>query len=52
MNTYTIEAVKRITLRATVEAASREQAFQIVDEEYIVDDFEEVATDFTFTHVS
>ena len=52
MNTYTIEAVRRVHLRATVEAANREEAMRIVDEEYIVPDFEEVGGDFTFTYCS
>lgn len=52
MNTYTIEAVRRVYLRATVEAATRAEAFRIADEEYIVPDFEEIGGDFTFTHIS
>jgi hypothetical protein len=52
MNTYTIEAMKIIRLRATLEAPTREEAFEIVDTEYIVDDFEETGTEFVFTHIS
>lgn len=50
MATYTFEAVKRIYLRTTVEAETREEAFQIADKEFIIDDFEETGTDFTWTY--
>lgn len=50
MATYTFEAVKRIYLQATVEADTREEAFEIADKEFIIDDFEETGTDFTWTH--
>lgn len=52
MNTYTVEATKRIYLRATIEANSLEEAHKIADEELIVPDFEEIGTDFTLTHIS
>jgi hypothetical protein len=51
MGTYTVEAVKRIYLRATIEADSLEDAHKIADEELIVPDFEETGTDFTLTFV-
>lgn len=51
MTKYTIEAVRRIYLRADVEANSREEAFEIVDREFIDDDFEVTNSDFTFTSV-
>lgn len=52
MPKYTVEAVKRIYLRTDVIADTREEAFKIVDENYIVDDFDEIGTDFTFTYIS
>jgi hypothetical protein len=52
MNTYTIEAARVTRLRATVEAATREEAFQLVDTEFIDDDFEEIGSEFTFTYCS
>lgn len=52
MATYTVEAIKRIYLRTTIEADSMEEAYKIADEELITDDFEETNTDFTLTHLS
>lgn len=48
MATFTMEATKRIYLRTTIEADSIEEAQKIADE-LIVDDFEEIGTDFTET---
>lgn len=50
MKTYTIEAVKRTYLTTTVVANSIEEAYE-KSREYIIDDFEETGTDFTYTHV-
>lgn len=50
MTTYVIEAVRRTYLRAEIEAATRKEAFEIVDKEYIDDDFEVINSDFTFTY--
>tara|TARA_B110000977_G_scaffold165939_1_gene213517 strand:+ start:259 stop:417 length:159 start_codon:yes stop_codon:yes gene_type:complete len=50
MTTYFIEAIRRTYLRAEIEAATRQEAFEIVDKEYIDDDFEVMGSDFTFTH--
>jgi hypothetical protein len=52
MQTYTIEATKRIYLRTTIEADSLEEAHKIADEELITDDFEEINTDFTLTFIA
>ena len=49
---YTVEAIKRIHLRAVIEADSLEEAQRIADEELIIDDFEETGSDFTLTHLS
>ena len=51
MATYTVEAVKRIHLKATVEANSLEEAQKIADKELIVPDFDEVGTDFTLGEI-
>jgi hypothetical protein len=51
MGTYTVEAVRRVILRTTVEAEDREAALKIADEELITDDFEEIGGDFTFTFI-
>lgn len=48
MATFTMEATKRIYLRTTIEAETLEEAQKIADE-LIVDDFEEIGTDFTET---
>ena len=50
MATFTMEATKRIFLRTTIEADSIEEAQKIADE-LIVDDFEEIGTDFTETYL-
>ena len=52
MSKYTVEAIKRIYLRTTIEADSLGEAHKIADEELITDDFEETGTDFTLTHLS
>ena len=52
MTKYTVEAVKRIYLRTTIEADTPEEARRIADEDLIVDDFEEINTDFTLTYFS
>jgi len=51
METYTVEATKRIYLRTTIQAESLEEAQKIADEDLIVPDFEESGTDFTLTFV-
>lgn len=48
MATFTMEATKRIYLRTTIEAETLEEAQKIANE-LIVDDFEEIGTDFTET---
>ena len=48
MATFTMEATKRIYLRTTIEAETLAEAQKIADE-LIVDDFEEIGTDFTET---
>lgn len=50
MATFTMEATKRIYLRTTIEAETLEEAQKIADE-LIVDDFEEIGTDFTETYL-
>ena len=52
MTKYTVEAVRRIHLRATIEADTYAEACQIADEEMITDDFEEIGGDFTLTFVA
>jgi len=52
MSNYVIEAIRRTYFRTEIEATTRAEAFEIVDKEYIDDDFEITGSDFTFTHVS
>lgn len=52
MATYTVEAVRRIYLRTTVEADTLEEAQRIADQDLITDDFEEIGTDFTMVYVA
>jgi hypothetical protein len=52
MAIYTVEAIKRVHLSTTVEADSLEEAQRLADEELIVDDFDEVGTDFTLTFLA
>ena len=52
MPTYEVGAIKRIHLRVTIEADSREEAYKIADEELITDDFEETNTYFTLTFIA
>ena len=52
MSTYVIEAVRRTYFRTEIEAATRKEAFEIVEKEYIDDDFDVTGSDFTFTHIS
>jgi hypothetical protein len=52
MPIYEVGAVKRIYLRATIEADSREEAYKIADEELITDDFDETNVDFTLTFIA
>jgi len=52
MSKYTVEAVRRIHLRATIEADNYGEACRIADEEMITDDFEEIGGDFTLTYVA
>jgi hypothetical protein len=50
MTTFTVEATKRILLRTTIEAENIEEAQKIADE-LLVEDFEEIGTDFTETYL-
>ena len=52
METYTVEATKRIRLQTTIQANSLDEAQKIADEELITDDFEEIGTDFTITFIA
>ncbi len=52
MQTYTIEATKRIFLQTTIQANSLDEAQKIADEELITPDFEEIGTDFTITFIA
>jgi hypothetical protein len=49
---YTVEAIRRVRLRTTVEAETWQEAHRIADEELITPDFEEVGGDFTLTNIS
>jgi len=51
MATYQIEAVKTIYLSATIEADSLEEAYQI-EQDLIVDDFEETGTDYRLVSIA
>lgn len=52
MPTYTIDAVRRVRLRATIEADTLEEARRIADEELITPDFEEVGGDFALISIN
>jgi hypothetical protein len=52
MPTYTVDAIKRVRLRTTVEADTRDEAYRIADEELMTDDFEEIGQDFALTNIN
>lgn len=52
MPIYVIEAVKTIYLETQIEANSEDEAYELEREnEYTIDDYEEVGTDFRITNI-